>query len=234
MKKKNFKLFTLLELLIVIAVIAILISILLPSLVKAREKVKVAVCLSNISQQLKLSHTFALSNNNKFSLQYKTGKYRNSSYFHKGSNFINMGLLWKEGYATRNDSLICPSFQVEIVNGQYRTWYYKDNVRIYDEYSVSGETDYSYRPEANGKLVNSLMYADKAIISEHLYGRYWGRRYHGVLNNVGYGDGSAKIIHDRKGQLFMNKVKVNRSNTFYKTKDIDEPTGIWGIFDRQL
>jgi prepilin-type N-terminal cleavage/methylation domain-containing protein len=46
--KKNF--FTLLELLVVVAVIGILVSILMPSLHKARESARRAVCGSNMSQ----------------------------------------------------------------------------------------------------------------------------------------------------------------------------------------
>ncbi len=51
--------FTLVELLVVVSIIALLISILLPSLKKAREQAKVAVCMSNVKGISSASLTYA-------------------------------------------------------------------------------------------------------------------------------------------------------------------------------
>ena len=57
------KKFTLIELLVVIAIIGILVTLLLPSLSKAREKVKRAVCMSNLSQSHIANQIYAKNNN---------------------------------------------------------------------------------------------------------------------------------------------------------------------------
>lgn len=60
------KRFTLIELLVVVAIIGILMSILLPSLLKAREMGKRAVCASNLHQQHLSFTVFANDNNGNY------------------------------------------------------------------------------------------------------------------------------------------------------------------------
>lgn len=62
MKKKGF---TLIELLVVISIIALLLSILMPSLTKAKEQAMILVCKSNFKQIGAGIHTYISSNNDR-------------------------------------------------------------------------------------------------------------------------------------------------------------------------
>lgn len=61
----RFRVFTLIELLIIVAIIGILITLLLPSLQKAREATKLAICKSNQSQHFKVVMNAVIDNDQK-------------------------------------------------------------------------------------------------------------------------------------------------------------------------
>ncbi|MCK5113792.1 MAG: type II secretion system protein [Phycisphaerae bacterium] len=58
--------FTLIELLVVIAIITLLVTIMLPSLAKAKELARQATCLMNVSGQIKAVHMYAAEEDNRF------------------------------------------------------------------------------------------------------------------------------------------------------------------------
>lgn len=66
MKLKKRRDFTLLELLVVLAIMGILISILIPSLVNAREKTRRAVCLSNLNRLHAGANLYYVNNDGDF------------------------------------------------------------------------------------------------------------------------------------------------------------------------
>ncbi len=63
--KKN-KAFTLVELLVVISIIALLLSVLMPSLSKARDQARAVVCLTNLKQWGLVWNLYTNSNNDRF------------------------------------------------------------------------------------------------------------------------------------------------------------------------
>ena len=67
------KKFTLIELLVVVAIIGILVSILVPSLGKARYKARLAVCLSNLKQMAIQSYVYTDNNDDSFPTRNSVG-----------------------------------------------------------------------------------------------------------------------------------------------------------------
>ena len=104
------KKFTLIELLIVVAIIAILVSIMIPSLGKAREMSKRAVCMSNMRQMYLAEKLYEKDHTNKMALGYNTGQLQMNYIYVRKSNRINQGLL---GLYTGDNSgfLYCPSHE---------------------------------------------------------------------------------------------------------------------------
>ena len=107
MKEKKF---TLLELLVVVAVIAILISLLIPSLGKAREKSKRYVCMSNLKQVYYFALNDAKKNDDKILAYYgRTGVKQSNYFISKSSTYYNFGHMYKKHKEEIVEVLFCPS-----------------------------------------------------------------------------------------------------------------------------
>jgi prepilin-type N-terminal cleavage/methylation domain-containing protein len=103
------KRFTIIELLVVIAIISILLSLLLPSLLKARYHANEAVCASNMAQTCRASYVYSKNNDNVFMDVSKDTYpfYRRYIYRKFLSRYSNYGKLVELGYATP-ETIYCP------------------------------------------------------------------------------------------------------------------------------
>lgn len=99
------KKFTLIELLVVIAIIGILASLLLPSLSKAREMGKRAVCKSNLRQQVVSFKLYAGDNNDKYPQGLPTGRWPMGHFLNDEAYLA----LYKNDYLKEGKVLYCPS-----------------------------------------------------------------------------------------------------------------------------
>lgn len=95
--------FTLIELLVVIAIIALLVSILLPSLKKAKELAKAALCLSNLHSVALPLFMYANDNQQVLIPAFDVPRYNSGQWFTWG------GRLFMLDYVESPDMLFCPS-----------------------------------------------------------------------------------------------------------------------------
>jgi prepilin-type N-terminal cleavage/methylation domain-containing protein len=141
-RKQNF---TLIELLVVIAIIGILVSILLPSIVQAREKAKTALCISNTRQVGVIVNLYTISNNEKLpgpAYRFVRGAYKTDTpYLQRilageagleepdGSQFIIFPLTNCPSYTTTTD--YDPTPQPSYYSDQFLTHGRNENGEFY-------------------------------------------------------------------------------------------------------
>jgi prepilin-type N-terminal cleavage/methylation domain-containing protein len=195
--------FTLIELLVVVAIIAVLISILLPSLQKAREQARTTVCLAN-ERQMGTAY-FLYANNYNGMLPSHIDNYwsdliyRSSIWDNTTKKWLGLGLFFSEKLLSDGHIFYCPSGMGEVTYNYYKTqwtatppWW--SSILIH-------YADYSYEPGWVSKKIDDV--SDRPLLADSIT---WAPLYSHVTGcNVMLGDGSAswrsygKTVFDKVG-----------------------------------
>ena len=206
--------FTLIELLVVVAIIGILVTLLLPSLAKARESAKRAVCKSNLSQVSKATHMYAGDNNSKIPKNYY--EYAGSNwrmtvtepYNPDGHKYTKIGLLLQQDYLGHLQVAYCPSNNWQADTNTINAGLYLDyqtNIPKWEAAKLDPNSpeyvnvNYEWRKGINAPedLINYD--SGEAFVSDMFfewYGDYADNWFHSKYGktywNVGFLDGSVK------------------------------------------
>ena len=200
--------FTLIELLVVVAIIALLVSILVPSLTKAREQAKMVVCLSN-ERQMGLGMTMYANDNSGWYPPHIFSDKPAHSYFawyKEDGGYQNMGLVATGGYHTDLNALFCPTQRwLEIYQQIYGLPSYQGKSFEMANFGVDyvTRTDYSVRAFGEDDVTGKwrMPYSRIAVGVDAIYMAVQRENGHPGSYNVFYSDGSALKYADPNDDL---------------------------------
>ena len=235
--------FTLLELLIVIAIIGVLVTLLMPSLGKAREAARRAVCMSNQKQLFTMASLYAKANNQwipRGAGNDGNGKafsiYTMRNYVGINENVVGgLSNNWNNFYNlfSKYEVLKCPSFKDDyaltyVVNSMDFEKAAKGSIREMHHASTKGfdlitsplsSSETCLFTELNSKKVVAKSYGNFNIwkYSDMPYNEYGAPQYNGrMLNSASaehYGKGVA-VFFDGHAKVYSTRVAGIFSRAF--------------------
>lgn len=226
--------FTLVELLVVIGIIAVLISVLLPSLSKARQQAANVKCLSNLRQLAQSTFAYLAENRGAYPIAY--WDYDDNGMIDAQWDFITEtnssgakvqrpGPLFggKGGTAI----VLCPLYEPSKTNGDDYTGYNYNTSYIGGRY-VAGGSD--FHPSARaGKIRNA---AHTALFGDGGYGLYTNRYMRAPFR--WQGDQSDQTTLAAGAQSFRHRGATNvafadghADTVFIKPEERFPTTGLW-------
>ena len=228
--------FTLVELLVVIGTIAVLISILIPTLNKARESAQRAACLSNLKQIATLLNMYATTYGGQVPIGFiskgptATGE-GNNYYISIASatpdpdppkivRYVGLGLFFKAGYLKESGGgmsnggsaliLFCPSAAGDLFHGF-------DAVNNRWPPSLSSiRSSYSCRPSTDNLALNASQHATDAVAWQY----NTGAPFYPIKVNAGVFDTS---VPPAKGAMFQLRKLKNRAIVTDVVSSFDRP-----------
>ena len=216
MKQKKF---TLIELLVVVAIIGILASMLMPSLAKARDKGKMAVCKNNL-KQIGYGAVMYSEGNDDFYAQ-NSGNWL-STVSNTGGNAVMMGK-----YAELMDApqvLYCPSMPTrDIGNSNQRNFSAQVNIPLFKSSSWC-QAAYGYRKFADHSKYRVPEVDSNTALAADLFNDYYGERFGNILHgpkmyNTLYGDSSVSVAFD--ASKWAASTPYNASNVSMHMDDLN-------------
>ena len=216
------KKFTLLELLVVIAIIGVLLTMLLPSLSKARYMARIAVCASSVKQNGTAMTAYSIANDQHVPTRgtYTSPQYHRYFWVSNINDFTVLGKVWQEGFISDPQTLFCAEANITLA-GTFKSYEYYVENGSFSPISVvnnrgagAARSNYVFYPyQTNNtnwnKLLLSKMDSEGMFLSDDLW----------------------TIAHNRTNTVGWNISKTDLSVKFIKNKSaysyVQSQTGVW-------